>query len=290
MSCGLFAFFLVLFALPISAGRRHASSFFQFLPDAHTELYNQISFDVAYNNVWQEIYTFPERRPRTFNVMVSTTKTWLADFVVQMGLVATKRMQAIDWRRSAAFAIMGFFYVGLLQWFFYVTVFTELCPHAIRFNEPISEKLLDHPGQIDLVKQICYDNFLFNPLIYFPVFYMIKESTTKTESCHLMSNSSHGVFGIAKAKAALDKYAANFVNDNLISSTVWIVGDAFVMAVPIFMRMPLEHAVGFFWTMLLSSMRGGGLNGSSSSSEEAAMQKAAEKGLPPIREEISVVE
>lgn len=41
-----------------------------------------------------------------------------------------------------------------LPGFIYVTVFTRLCPNAIRFaNLPWAEKMKDRAGQMDLVKQ-----------------------------------------------------------------------------------------------------------------------------------------
>lgn len=147
---------------------------------------NRISVNIRYTNAWEEITTFPARKPRTFNVLLATTKTWLADLLVQLaqakgragaGADGGGAAPRVDWRRSAAFAAFGCFYVGLAQWFFLVSLFSLLCPRAVIFaNESAAEKWLDRPGQLDLVRQVCYDNFVLEVFIYFPVFYVIKES------------------------------------------------------------------------------------------------------------------
>eukprot|EP00971_Amphidinium_carterae_P167849 3325497-Amphidinium_carterae.1 len=139
---------------------------------------HRISVEVPYTNYEEEVLTFPERRPRTFNVVMATFKTWLADLIVQYGQIKTNGFPGarVDWRRSACFAAFGFLYVGVMQWFFYVTIFTVLCPHAIEFaNASWDVKLHDHDGRIDLVKQVCYDNFLLQAFVYFPVFYTLKD-------------------------------------------------------------------------------------------------------------------
>jgi len=221
-------------------------------------LYNRIAVNVTYNGLVEELYTFPERRPRLFNVLMATTKTWLADLIVQVGEGRMAgRGSAFDWKRSGAFALFGFLYVGIVQWFLYVTVFTIVCPNAIRFaNSPWEEKLHDRAGQMDLVKQVCYDNFLLETLIYFPVFYIIKESvngnTPSKEGAEVQRRSLGGA-----VHNGLAKYIRNFKQDNLASWAVWVPADVVVYAVPMFMRMPLDHMVSFGWTMLLSHMRGG---------------------------------
>ena len=38
---------------------------------------------------------------------------------------------------------------------------------------------------------------------------------------------------------------------------MWIPGDLLIYSAPMFLRMPLDHALSFIWTMGLSYMRGG---------------------------------
>mmetsp|Transcript_67168 Transcript_67168/g.160869 ORF Transcript_67168/g.160869 Transcript_67168/m.160869 type:complete len:308 (+) Transcript_67168:162-1085(+) len=210
---------------------------------------HRISVDVPYTNYEEEVLTFPERRPRTFNVIMATFKTWLADLIVQLGQVKTGAAPSIDWRRSACFATFGFIYVGMMQWFFYVTIFTFLCPHAIEFaNAPWEVKLHDRAGRIDLLKQVCYDNFLLQAFVYFPVFYILKE---------LMQTGPFAALEKNIARSAMQKYRENFYKDNLTSLSVWLPLDFVVFAAPIYWRLPLDHLVSFMWTMLLSLARGG---------------------------------
>jgi len=227
-------------------------------------IYNQIAVNVSYNGFVEEMYTFPERRPRIFNVGMATAKTWLADFIVQIGEShVAGRGWTFDWKRSTAFACFGFFYVGIVQWFLYVTIFTAICPNAISFaNEPWADKMHDRTGQMDLVKQVCYDNFLLETMIYFPVFYVIREVVNGNgggEGCGKEGKEGlqlpRRTFGHA-VHAGVMKYAQNFKQDNLASWAVWVPADVVVYAVPMFMRMPLDHLVSFGWTMLLSHMRG----------------------------------
>jgi len=209
-------------------------------------LYNRISVDVAYSTAWEELTTFPERKPRTFNVALATAKTWLADAVVQLGSRGGGGgAWSFDWNRSAAFAAFGFFYVGCLGWFFYVSVFTVVCPHAITFaNAPFDAKLHDGPGQVDLFKQVLLDNFIVDTLIYFPVFYVIKEMIY------------FNCCGLSAVASGLSKYRKNFREDNLAGWAIWIPTDFLIYAAPMYLRMPLDHGVSFLWTMLLSYMRG----------------------------------
>lgn len=206
--------------------------------------YNHIAYDVEYHGTMQQIVTFPIRKPRTVNVAMATVKTWLADMVVQLTDMRGQPGKSVDWRRSVTFAAFGFLYIGLVQWVLYVSVLTHFCPNAITFsNEPVEAKLLNIPGQLDLVKQVMIDNFVFEVLIYFPVFYIMKE---------LIAGHSKQPF-----TDGLKKYRTNIVSDNLTSMVFWIPGDCFAFAAPIFLRLPIDHTVSFVWTMVLSYRRGG---------------------------------
>merc|ERR1719410_2066542 len=100
----------------------------------------------------------------------------------------------------------GFAYCGGLQWFIYVTCFSRVSPHAIRFaNLPWREKIRDKAGQIDLLKQTILDNFLHFTFIYFPCFYTMKE---------LIQCRKPGDSVPDSVSSALDKYRNNFWTDN----------------------------------------------------------------------------
>jgi len=204
---------------------------------------NRISANVTYSTWWGMVWTFPQRNPREFNVILATMKTWTADAVVQIAV--ERRRASFDWRRSFFFAAFGLLYIGLLQWLLYVTILTWIFPAAVVFaNAPWSEKLLDQSGQLSMAGQIFVDNFIFNIFVYFPIFYMVKAIMQGT--------------GPVKSRAmdGLKKYWKNILGDNLASAAVWIPADVVIFAAPMYLRMPLEHSVSFGWTMFMSATRG----------------------------------
>jgi len=202
-----------------------------------------ISHNIEYTGLWGAITTFPKRQPYITNLLVATGKTSLADLIVQKA--SGKDWKDIDWSRNAVFTVFGFAYLGVAQWFIYVTVFAKLCPNAIRFaNLSWAEKMKDKAGQIDLIKQVALDNFVHYTFIYFPVFYVFKESI-----------QGDGVdFGMVSR--AMGKYWSNIVPDNLAIWGLWIPADLIIYAVPVWMRLPFNHAVSLAWTMILSFLRG----------------------------------
>jgi len=176
-------------------------------------------------------------------------KTSVADLIVQKA----EGKEKIDWQRNGAFTAFGFAYLGIIQWFIYVTVFTRLCPNAIRFsNLPWAEKLKDRAGQIDLVKQTALDNFVHYTFCYFPVFYVIKECINTVAADKPPSANSEDPL-VARA---LKKYWKNAVQDNLYMWSLWVPFDLIIYAVPIWMRLPLNHGISLAWTMILSALRG----------------------------------
>jgi len=222
-----------------------------------------ISQDIQYIGLRQQLLTFPKRRPYAFNVMVATFKTALADYLVQKFI---ERKEKIDWKRNAVFVAFGGLYLGMFQWFIYVTCFARLCPNAIKFaNMSWKEKMAFKPGQIDLAKQIFLDNFVHYTFIYFPVFYVFKES----------------IQGGDKNRSATDiistgfkKYLTNFWPDNINIWALWIPGDAIIYAVPIWMRLPMNHALSLLWTMILSFMRGDEIPDKASKNKVVATKQA----------------
>jgi len=207
--------------------------------------YSHIAINATYTNLWEETLTFPQRRPEEFSVILATCKTWTADAIVQFGERRRGINWKFDWRRSAAFALFGVMYIGLAQWFLYVTVLTWLFPDAMIFaNAPLAMKLKDQTGLIDMAGQVFVDIFIFQILIYFPVFYIIKGLIQGKQSFW------------ENAKQGLGKYHVNMVADNLASCAIWIPADVVIFACPMYLRMPMEHMVSFGWTMFISAMRG----------------------------------
>jgi len=213
----------------------------------YTGSYDHIALNLTYSTFGEQVLTFPERRPREFNYILATIKTWTADAVVQFLDRRRGVAWSFDWRRSAAFAIFGFVYIGLMQWFLYVTFLTWLFPDAMIFaNSPLSMKLNDWQGQIDMAGQVAVDILFFQVLIYFPCFYVIKAFV----------QGSPGTSIISRGLTGLSKYRSNVISDNLASCAIWIPADLFIFACPMYLRMPLEHGVSFGWTMFMSFTRG----------------------------------
>jgi len=203
-----------------------------------------ISHDIPYEGLWGAITTFPKRKPFITNLIVATGKTAFADYLVQSGEGKTS-FDTFDFKRNAVFTAFGFAYLGACQWFIYVTVFTRLCPNAVRFaNLTWAEKLKDKVGQRDLLKQVFLDQLHYT-FVYFPVFYSFKELI------------QGGGISQATVMDAMAKYQRNLVSDNLAIWGLWIPADLIIYAVPVWMRLPLNHAVSLAWTMILSWMRGG---------------------------------
>lgn len=181
--------------------------------------------------------------------MVATVKTSLADILVQ-GMEGGD--QGIDWSRNAVFTAFGCFYLGAVQWFVYVTLFSKACPNAIRFaNMPWAEKVKFRAGQIDLVKQTFLDNFVHYTFLYFPVFYTFKEFLQGKPKEEGQTRSPMEI-----VESALAKYKSNFKEDNMAIWALWIPMDLIIYAIPIWMRLPVNHVVSLAWTMILSWMRG----------------------------------
>lgn len=204
-----------------------------------------ISHDIQYSGLLQQLMTFPKRRPYATNIMIATIKTGLADYVVQMWVEKKKQF---DWKRNAVFITFGCLYLGVFQWFVYVTCFKKLCPNAVKFaNMTWAEKRAFKPGQIDLAKQVLLDNFVHYTFIYFPVFYVFKES---------IQGKGENRSATEIIKTGMSKYVKNFWPDNFAIWGLWIPADFVIYAVPIWMRLPLNHSLSLLWTMILSYLRG----------------------------------
>lgn len=227
------------------------NSFMEVIMYIPNQIYNHIAVEVEYHNHWEELETFPERKPAAFSIMVATVKTWAADYIVQR-LQQHRLRQAgchaeIDWARSATFLVFGFIYVGIIEWLLYVSLLTDICPWAMQFaNEPWSLKLQDTPGMIDLAKQVAFDNFLAQPFLYYPIFYIVKEFLAETSVRNVLATSLSG----------LKRYGGNFWTDNVVACVIWIPCDLVIFTCPMYMRMLTAHAVSFAWTMLMSLYRG----------------------------------
>jgi len=124
-----------------------------------------------------KILSLAERYPVRFGMTYCLFKTSFSDLMAQKFL---EDRDNVDWRRNASFALFGCFYLGAVQYFLYVPVFTRLFPHTRKFsNLPVAEKFRDTKGMLEAAAQVFLDQFIHHPIAYFPVFYSIKELVTK---------------------------------------------------------------------------------------------------------------
>ena len=96
---------------------------------------------------------------------------------------------------------------------------------------------------LDLAKQVAAGNFLHIPFLFLPCFYLTQEVTT------------HGM-AAASPSHALASYRRNLWSDSVSAWTIWIPGHCIFLAVPLYLRLPINHAMSFGYVCVLSLMRG----------------------------------
>ena len=208
------------------------------------------------------LLAYMKAQPFYTNLIIATVKTALCDLLVQRYI---ERREQIDWRRNAVFVAFGGIYLGAGQWFLYQTLFARWFPGMAKFAaQPLAQKLRNVQGMRDLAKQIAVDNFFHYTFIYFPVFYALKECMQgESSAAALLPN-------------AMRKYASNAVEDNVSMWLLWVPCDAIIYAIPLWMRLPANHAISFCWTCYLSFLRGGDEARLPSDAKVAYAQEAAE--------------
>ena len=141
-------------------------------------------------------------------------------------------------------------YLGGVQWFIYVTLFKSWWPGMAKFSaQTFREKISNGPGLRDLAKQVAFDNFVHYPMIYFPVFYVFKQSIQGDGVTFDVASILHN---------ARLTYQTNAWEDNCKMWMLWIPGDIIVYSIPIWLRLPVNHFLSFIWICYLSFLRGDG--------------------------------
>lgn len=203
-----------------------------------------LAMEIRYAGFWGALRTFPKRRPFATNLIVSVSVYGAADYV-------TQRLQGneLDLRRLMGFSIFGGL-SGCTGWLAYITVFSKLCPNAIRFanRRTLAEKLRDKAGLRDLFKQVALDTFVYTPFVFFPLFYMSMKIIKG--GCAVCSEP------VQSTREALRTYRDNFVLDNVSCASVFLWADIIIFTVPAYMRLPTIQTVNFVYMMGFSWMRG----------------------------------
>lgn len=190
-----------------------------------------------------------ENNPVTFGVGIATAKTGAADLLTQMAIEG-KDPKDVDLRRLGLFTLFGFGYMGCFQYYLYVNLFSRWFAGAARFaNQPLSKKLTDRAGQIDLLKQVAFD-VLIHPIWFFPLYYTLREAINGRP------NAFEAPFPTV-VRAALAKYATNAKEDWIQFWKIWVVGDCVVYGLcPMWARLPANHLFSFAYVCVLSFQRG----------------------------------
>jgi predicted amino acid-binding ACT domain protein len=192
-------------------------------------------------SLWQKAQKIPVQYPMAFGVVLSGFKTSFSDILVQKVI---ERREEIDWKRNAAFASFGFFYLGGVQYTLYVPIFGRMFPNAAKFAaKPLRQKLNDTKGMFHVVAQTFLDQCVHHPLMYFPAFYCTREIVMADKP---------------DIRRVLEGYRQNFKEDMLALWKIWVPATIFNFAfMPMHLRIPFVAGVSLLWTGILSAMRGG---------------------------------
>ena len=174
-------------------------------------------------------------------MVISGFKTSFSDLLVQK---VVEQRENVDWKRNAAFATFGFFYLGGVQYALYVPIFGRIFPGAAAFAaKSIPDKLKDIRGIFNVSAQVFLDQCVHHPLMYFPAFYITRE---------LVMKEKPDVIGVLK------EYQKNFKEDMLALWKVWVPTTFLNFAfMPMWARIPWVAGTSLLWTCILSAMRGG---------------------------------
>lgn len=187
---------------------------------------------------------FAKENPLANSVMIATVKSGLADLMAQT-VISSNSLNEIDAKRSLLFCLFGCIYSGWFQYLYQVLIFKRLFDIEKFTQQSMSEKIRDGPGLRALAAQTGLDLVVLT-LVYLPTFYIFKV----------------GVFSGTLDPSAwfdtgLSNYKANFSKDELDLVRVWFPADVVSFSVPLYLRLPVRHAVSFVWTAYLSFARGG---------------------------------
>ena len=199
------------------------------------------------------LFHIPARYPVLFGSAVAGIKTGVADWMVQRfveGRDGNGEGKQIDWRRTGAFALFGWGYMGYVQYLVYVPLFTRvLCPRSDMFMRlPFREKLKCPDGLRDAVKQVVVDSCVHGPFFYFPAFYATKEYVMTADV-----PERHETW----CRTGLSRWKSNFWEDMTSYLKVWGPAQLFnFVLMPAWGRVPFVAFVSMGWTCFLSFSRG----------------------------------
>jgi len=191
------------------------------------------------------INAFMIRTPLFTGVAVATIKTALADVLMQLTTGKSIFSEEYDWNRTGLFVLFGFGYMGIANYIFYYKGFTKLFPYLTEMTkQPFSIKMRDPRFLKQLFAANIVDNAIINPIIYWPVFYSFKEI------CFADDSDTRTVSEMISDVA--ERYKGTWMNDNMSMAYFWVPANLLIYAVPIHLRLPLNHAISAAWSFILS--------------------------------------
>ena len=189
--------------------------------------------------------SIPKDYPFAFQLMVATGKTMAADLMVQM-VAEGKSLSEVDWKRNGIFVVFGCVYLGGFQYYLLVNKYRQWFPTMEAFAKmSVAEKFKSRAGLLDAAKMVLFDVLVHMPLIYFPIYYTVKE---------LVAGRTWSP--VDWVRDGCTKYSINFCDDFIALVQLWGPADCIQFALPVHIRMPFRHFVSFFWTAYVSFSRG----------------------------------
>ena len=171
--------------------------------------------------------SFLQRHPFASACAITTFNAAAADLLTQL-VFERHNGNKYNPSRTLLFASFGFLFQGCAQYTVVNLVWDRVFPGASVWAV--------------LFKMACM-NFISDPLLFFPCFYIFKESMAK---------------GQIAIKEALTRYSENYLQDWTNSWSVWFPGHAVTYGVmPSHKRIPWMAFLSFFYMCILSITRGG---------------------------------
>lgn len=165
--------------------------------------------------VLRQIDAFVAAYPMLFSTVITGTKAWLADMIVQIWY----EKSPYDQRRGAVFGIFGCTYQGVFQYLAFNHVLEPHFPGASLRNVGI---------------KVFVSNAILDPCCFFPCFYTTKEALARER------------IDVDVVTAGISSYATNCVTDCINSWCVWLPAHCVTYGlVPVRWRMPWVACVSF---------------------------------------------
>ena len=182
------------------------------------------------NNMTQVI----QRNPLGASICISTVNYTVCDIIIQT-FVENRNYQQWDKKRTLFFNQFGMWYIGIGQFYLYVRLFPKF----------FEGYLFSKQAKLGRMLQVCTAVIIYGPFIYFPSFYIAKESF-------------YDGIGIKSFEKGYKLYfQENFWNDNKRGWGIWIPAHLLTFnVIPPYLRPFWTNLVSFVWTMILSAYNG----------------------------------